>query len=403
MPTHRSIPMLALFAAAACHAHADTAVFLTTDLSIGSGEIIAITEDTLTLMDPSGATERIPMDRISRIDASVIPATATERPGLRFVELTDGQRLAIEITDSPDPDALAGRSPALGRVTIPLERVRSISGDQPSDTPRDIRQDTDHVTLTNGDVLAGFVAAMGTEITIESDNGVLNTIELARVRSVRLANPADEPARVSVLVHDSLGNALLARSFSVAPDGSLSVQADAAPLGLASNGEDRIEYQPDATRFVALSVRRPDARVIPLVNLMADPARATGDRRWTPSPEALTNATPPHIPDLFMPAPASVRYEIPRGAYRFAAELAHRGGPWTDCVASIHAELRDGTLVTLGTQPIDAATRPGDQIGSIHADLPENTRALIFEVDPGAYGAVQDAVVFSRPRLRVRD
>ena len=108
------------------------------------------------------------------------------------------------------------------------------------------------------------------------------------------------------------------------------------------------------------------------------------------------------VGDVRMPAPGEAVYDLPPGvrAARFACAVrADAPGPWTDCVASVHAETTGGDRVLLGEARVTAST---SEI-SVAADLPDGVRAIVLRVDPGRYGAVQDSVVFAAPRLRVAD
>lgn len=382
-------------------APSDTGVYVNLDLTIGSGDIVSVTESTLTLETPSGRTERIPLDRLHGLGLPLPPPTPEPLEGRYFVRLIDGQRLAVDLGHSTDPDTIAGSAPGIGEVVIPVERIQAISVMPLSYS--ELPLDSDRVTLLNGDVLTGFVVSLGHEIAIESEAGLITRIDIERARSVQLANPAAKPDNEAVYVFDSAGFVLIAETFNADITGALTLQTDAFALGAESNGEGRLTYEPDSVGFAGLMVHRTSDRIVDLDELSQAPAVPTGGRRWAPEPELTAAVTPPRFPDLFMPAPASVRYELPRGAVSFAAGVAHRGGAWTNCVASVLAQQPDGTTVQLGELAIDASTHPGETIGTIRADLPADTVAIVFEVDPGVYGAVQDAVVFVKPRIRVRD
>jgi len=379
-------------------ASAEQAAFLRTDLSIGSGEIVSIDGSWLTVEDPSGSAGRVPLDRIDRVDVRNAGHRPPPETGRYFVDLVDGQRLIVDVSESPDPESLTGRAAGLGPVSIPIERIRLVSAAAPEQHAPPPA--ADRVTLLNGDVLTGFVASLGAEVVIESDSGATTTIGLARARSIELANPPEPPARDAVFVSDTSGSVIIAREFSVGPDLTFTVETDAAALGVASNGAERVAYKPEHARFVSLSVRRVASSIVGIGDLQPDSVEPTGGRRWTPDPVNAAPDTPPRIADVFLPAPAAVRFELPRGAVRFATGVSHRGGPWTDCTASVFVETRAGVRVGLGQRRITSESEPAEPI---EAELPADAVAIVFEVDPGRYGAIQDAVVFVKPRVVVRD
>lgn len=405
MPIHRThlVALLACTtnAALTARAIADTGIYLGTDLSIEAGEILTISETTLTVEDREGRVQRIPLRNLSELGLVLPPPIPAPIEGRYFVELTDGQRVVIDLAESPDPESITGNAPGLGIVTIPLDRIRLLSS-VPTRAPQE-PSDADRVTLLNGDVLTGFVAELGKEILIESDTGVITTVKLARAGSVQLANPTEPISRESIYVHDSLGFTIIAHEFDVEPDLTLTIQADAAPLGIASNGEERVTYRPDNARFTSFEIDRPTERTIGLASREIESTRPTGGRRWTPEPTTLASKATPHFEDVFLPAPAEVRFRLPEAADAFATGITHRGGHWTDCRASVFAELRDGSRILLAERSVIASNRFDAPIEPVSVDLPDGAVALILAVEPGRFGAIQDAVIFTKPRIRVSD
>lgn len=406
----RSIPVLIaawLATAGSQRALADRVTYLTTSLEIRTGEIVGMSESALIVQHGENAPVRIPTDRIASVDAEgarfgTLPAMPDWAEANRvFIDLIDGQRMVFDIGPSDDPGVLTGTAQGFGPARIPLERVLRIA--RPGAPVVTEPTLTDRVVLTNGDELTGFVASIGAEVGIENDNGTVTTIGLDRIESLRLANPPElEPG---VFVSDSSGKLLRARTFEVQADRSVRVTADAAALGVESNGEDEVVYLLRGVLFTGATIAHEGVGVVPLASIEPDGHEPTGDRSWTQAPVARAGVTPPaSIGDVFLPAPASVRYPVPRGAARFACEIEHRGGDWTDCTAAAFAERRDGSRVALGTVAVSAIKHPaGTTAGAIIGDLPGDTVAVVLEVNPGRYGAVQDAVVFRDARLLVAD
>ncbi|RMH29621.1 MAG: hypothetical protein D6692_03830 [Planctomycetota bacterium] len=397
MPRRRLIPVLmALGLAGASRAEFDARV-MTDDLAIRHTRIVELNDTTLTVRHLDGSTERIPTERLSAAVATeqarpALPGEASS--GVVFVELTDGQRLLGTLGVSDDPNTIVLEARGLGRARLPLERVRRVA--RPGAAWRVADEPTDAVLLTNGDRLTGFVASLGSAVTIEPDAGPNITVPMDRVAEVRLANPS-EPSP-GTLVGDDRGVVLRAQSLRVASDGAMTLTTRPAPLGLESGGEDTVAYNPGRARFAGLSVSR-DGGVVALGTLDLPPVTPTGGRRWTPDPVVLDASDPfLALPALHLPAPGELVYPLPPGADRFACDLSVRPGVWTDCVVRIEAIAPDGTRTTLGTPRLN---RDNDG-AAIESDLPARAVSLVITVDPGEHGAVQDAVTIGQPRLRVR-
>lgn len=402
MNLHRAlIPALALLAGAPAFAQTPVRV-LHQDLRLDRAHLLAIDDAGVQLRSADDRTARVPLADLIALSAGgpetlpAIPIIPSEASASRvFVELVDAQRLVIDITDSDDPESLAGTALGLGACRIPLERIARIARPGAAwraDTPTD-----DVVLLTNGDRLSGFVASIGAEVAIESADGVIARVPFARVREIRLANPpAAQGDSHAPLVTDDLGITLRARSLSINLSGQPRLMVSPGPLGLDSRGEDLIAYDRPSARL--MGVRHiPDPSTLALNTITPDRITATGNRRWTPDPVARPEADPVlPLGDIHMPAPAEATYPIAPGAARFACTIrAARPGAWTDCIARVHAVSANGTRTLLAEHRLTRASPSAD----IAADLPANTRAIVLEIDPGAHGAVQDAVDFIAPRV----
>jgi hypothetical protein len=399
MTPHRAlIPALALLAGAPAFAQVSVRV-LHTDLRLDRAHLLAIDDAGVQLRAPDDRTARVPLADLVALSAGgpdTLPAIPSESSTARvFVELVDAQRLVIDITDSDDPESLAGMALGLGACRIPLERIARIARPGAAwraDTPTD-----DVVLLTNGDRLSGFVASIGAEVEVESDDGVVARVPFTRVREIRLANPPAATGDAHApLVTDDLGITLRAHTLSVDLSGQPRFMVSPGPLGLDSRGEDLIPYDRPSARLMGVR-HTTHAGTLALNTVTPDRVIPTGDRRWTPDPVARPD-TDPVLPigDIHMPAPAEATYHIAPGAARFACTVrTARPGAWTDCIARVHAVSASGARTLLAEHRLTRANANAE----IAADLPANTRAIVLEVDPGAHGAVQDAVDFIAPRV----
>ena len=400
----RRAAILTALAMASAASGADRVRVLHADLRLERAALVSADETGAVLRRDDARPQRVALESLLALSADESP----ELPGISgvatpanrvFVELVDAQRLLVDLTESDDPDAIVGPVVGLGPGRIPLERVARIA--RPGAPWHAPTPDADLVLLTNGDRLAGFVVSVGPVVLVETDAGAVAEIPLDRVAEIRLANPA-EPTP-GLIVTDDRGVALRPRGFGVAEDLLLTLSVDPGPLGVDSRGEDAIDYAPSGARLLALRVLTGTHHARALGAEPPESVRPTGDRRWTPDPQTVPAGDPVLAFDgLHMPGPAAAVYTVQPGvrAARFATTVrAARPGTWTDCVVRVHAELRPGERVLLAEHRITSQQSHAE----IAADLPAGVRAIVLEVDPGRYGAVQDAVTFEAPRLLVRE
>lgn len=399
MTPHRTlIPALALLVGVPALGQTSVRV-LHTDLRLDRAHLLAIDDAGVQLRAADDRTARVPLTDLIALSAGgpdTLPRFPSEASAVRvFVELVDAQRLIIDIADSDDPESLAGTALGLGACRIPLERIARVARPGAAwrtDTPTD-----DVVLLTNGDRLSGFVASIGAEVAIESADGVVARVPFARVREIRLANPPAATGDAHApLMTDDLGITLRAHTLGVDLSGQPRLMVSPGPLGLDSRGEDLVTYDRPSARLMGVR-HTPDTSLLALNTVTPDRITPTGERRWTPNPVARPDADPVlPLGDIHMPAPAEATYPVAPGAASFACTVrAARPGAWTDCIARVHAVSAGGARTLLAEHRLTRASASTQ----IAADLPANTRAIVLEVDPGAHGAVQDAVDFIAPRV----
>lgn len=171
--------------------------------------------DSLALVSPAQATA-----------TSLIPSIEIDRVALRFEQspapqpawaarTTDGELLFVEI-ESGDRDRIEFRSPALGRLAIPLERLLSI--ERPAQRVQVIQnrnQQADRVVLANGDIVAGLVSAVSRKnIRIEAA-GAEQTVDWSVIGAVHFGNPSRPlPDRLTAWLRFRDGTRLQASALS---------------------------------------------------------------------------------------------------------------------------------------------------------------------------------------------
>lgn len=331
-------------------------------------------------------------------DVDTVPME--QRSPVRLISLTDGQVLRGSIVNPPEPETLAYRVVAgtsmHGDGQVSLERVRSV-GDEPyALLVRDRDGDGgDRVTTRTGDVLTGFIESIGAQTTISASTGKI-TLDSRRVQSMLIANPPQTVPGVYIATDDGLR--VRADSFDFDFQQPMMVTVDAPSLGMDTDARTTWIFDPGAVR--GIDVVRQRARVVSLTGIAPERVEAVGSRDWTPSPTVmLAQAQHAVLGSIDLHAPLRVVYPLPRGSTRFACELTGVISTWTDCVARVTSVAYNGTRTELLSQRINAKN-PG---ATVNAELGEGTARIEFEIDPGAYGPIQDRVIVGRPRVVVSE
>lgn len=292
-------------------------------------------------------------------------------PGV--LELIDGQRLAGAVAGaSEDGQSVVWSHPTIGRVTVSLEKLRSITmrGEPlPHETAA-----TDVVVLANGDRLSGFVASVSAEQVKLQSQGDGKAIELptARVRTIWFA---------AATMRHGKGHRVILRDGSALLTPTLAVADDALTFRPTMTGDEKDVTLPLAV-VARLEVESPKGRLLGLERL---PHRVVsgGEVFGVPTPARLEGAV------LKMHAPMVIEWALPAGAERFmaVAELDNTGvdpmrfAAWadTELVAKVDGKevgrwrLREGTP----TAALNIETRGA---------------ALSLELLPGTNGPVLDRV-----------
>ncbi len=334
-------------------------------------------------------------------DASEAPGVPREqRSPVRMISLTDGQVIRGSITDSPSPDTLAlsvvAGTSMHGDARISLERVLSV-GDEPYTGLMRGRDgaDEDTITTRNGDELSGFIESIGTT-TIITSAGVRIPIETARIGHMLIANPPERVPGVYVRTTDGL--VVRTESFDFDFQQPIMVTVGAESLGMGDDARTTWIFDPGAAR--GIEVVDPGSRVAALCEIAPESIEPMGERDWTPAPSVMLGADQHAVlGSIDLHAPLRAVYPVPEHASRFACELVAPINTWTDCVARVTAVGYDGTRTELLAQRLSAE----QDRASVNTVLGEGTARIEFEIDPGAYGPIQDRVIVRRPRVVVRD
>ncbi len=343
-----------------------------------------LADDKLRFFDGSRQLRVKPIDQFVQllIDAPEDQAAAQADRGGAALSLTDGQRLVgTWFGADEDGQTLRLRHPALGPIGVQLERVRRFVPPGHDATANGFASEpagVDWVQLVNGDVLEGFVASIHTShVRIELAGGAEPIdVPLERVRSVSLAN--DEKPELAAV--DRL----------VLRDGS---RVHASQLRIESGDQltfTRVEGNElksaavtiDLSRVARIDLGSSGQRLVDLHEL---PLRVVAGG------EVFGVPMPPRVIDggFWLHAPVTVRFELPAGAVRFAAQAdleagdgGDRPSSWSDLIVKVAVDGKTEARVHLHAGAPRAALT-GAAEGKI----------LTIELEPGTYGPVMDRVL----------
>ncbi|MEK6702756.1 MAG: hypothetical protein AABZ53_10870 [Planctomycetota bacterium] len=390
------------------------------DASLGRhiGVVSAIGSDEILYFDESGRPRTI-----QRADVLVIlpriraAATSAEDPGpltsadaaLDLIELVNGELLPGQWTaPKVAGETIDWKSPLLGDLTLKLDDVRRIkrggkSPAAPAATPApagDARQDT--VTLTNGDVLSGFVDSIGDLVRIDV-RGKTRDIDRSLVSEILLAGqgtPTAAPgSRTPGSAKAPTQMVWLTDGTSVLAENLISVGSTLSSITILRQGKT-IEVS-----LAALDSWAPDrSRVIGLAGITPSKQTPVGDRSWAARIESGDRAVPLTAADLLLPGPMVVEWPLPAGATRLSmdAELPAASRVWGDCVLIVEivgTTTREIARERLSdARPLAMMNLPLSQAGSKPQAL-----TLRLTLDPGERGPIQDRVVLRQPLLLLGD
>jgi hypothetical protein len=378
--------------------------------------LVSITGDTIQVTDSAGRTVSLPR---SQVLALIPPLTELDQPAIEErtinqqlppserakvygrLDLIDGQALpgglaaASPSSDKPPdkPDQLSWNSKLFGRITLPLDSVKTLVlvPDRADLRPAAGTKD-DTVILLNGDRAEGFVAGIGASIKLEK-SGKTSDLPITRVAAVQLANAPRPPEGAWVWLYD--GTAIAASQLTIDSAGHTSVAARLAgqskqPIAtLDANDLRAICFDAGSLRALAAS---------PVTVVDAKPGTGPAQRRWTPPlkvPDA--HGTPLGAVDIEIPGPMTVEWSLPPGATRLGtiAELPPSARVWGDC--ELIVESVNGSKTTPLAKVHLAGSTPSAEIS---VALNGATK-LRMTIDPGPSGPIQDRVVLRRPVVLV--
>ncbi len=350
------------------------------DLVARPVKITNLHEQTLSYFDEQRTLQIAAVDGFVQLRA-IGGTDASDATPYPCVSLTDGQRFTGNwVGPTPDGSGLRWRNDLVGTLTISLDEVASITwrAAEPTDATNNATA-TDTITLSNGDALRGFVSALtdqGVAMILQTGSYPV-TIPYDRIATLALANPmltrVDSYNRVTLadgtrVLADLLRWSGDQASWLVTPPGAPPVRVQTSITDLS-----RIDFGAGGLRLIDLSELPMRVQTDPGVFGLPLPVRKRGR-------------------SIRVHAPATIAFDLPPGAERFAAtaELDTTYAPehvsmWADFHVVVSSDATEtGRGHVTGTQPV---TR---------INTPVSGRELMIRLEPGVNGPILD-------RLLLRD
>ncbi len=279
------------------------------DLDDQPVSIVAFMDDTLTYFDRDRILQSEPAESLVRLH-HIADTTPIDLPAPSLT-LTDGQCFTgIWVGPSPQGDGLRWRHDRLNTLTVSLDRVSRIVWDAaniPSLNDMELPPSSDTLRLINGDALIGFVTGLndkGVELLTDSSNEPV-TIPYSRIAWLAMANPLQDRGSYEHLLTLADGTRVYVSDLRIADEiikGSAEIPGDAS-----------VTFEWPMSELAQIDFGSGSYRIIPLNRLLLRESSA-GEVFGLRLPVRTDSQT------VRMHAPASLTYELPEGAVRFAAE-----------------------------------------------------------------------------------
>jgi len=385
----RAIVVCAALAGATA-AQADDRPRVLYDLNLSTSLIRLESIDALSVRyeDEFGSIRSRPTSSILAIlPATDWPDLDDEPDRQAWILLTDGQRYPGRLAPTAgDEDMVAWSHDEFGHMEFPIESVRAVS--MPGADIDALRVELsseateDVVMLANGDRIEGFVVALTGQIEIETQDAGLLTFEPDRVEWVLLATEDKPLTGMAIWLRDG---AVAALAETRAANGNAFEARLASGASATFKIEDIEAIVFNAERLHPLSSIEPE-KESPIGRRALIELTETIDLGPVASPGARLSVAP----DLRLPGPMRVEWDLPTDAVRFSttAEMPRAAFPWGDCELVIAVDDVELVRVRLNEESPTA---------SISIDV--RGRKLTISVEPGEYGPVRDQVILRKPML----
>jgi hypothetical protein len=361
----------------------ERAILTDNNLTPNNIRFVSLSGSTIKFFDNKRRLQEAPLNDYIHL-AWTTPDTTPTSPALSASPLTlrlaDGHILPGAFNGIDDQGRILWKTERLGAVPIELDSLLSFNAIQlPSrdpDAPQQIFDSADDIiTLANGDKMAGFVDSLTPEALILQINGQSIPLTWDRVGAVQLANPPQKEAGVWLRLADQT---------------QIRVERLAMNRKTATGrafGDLKVEIPADAIASIDFNE---NFRLVPLSELSYEIESGASVFAVDTPPHASTNAAGQTVVHLH--APIAVRYEVPRGATRFAARawLDKQDLQWAHLILAVADGQGEHTRQTLGPD------QPETQL-----NIPLRDRDLLIQLEEGLNGPIRDRLRLSNAAVLV--
>lgn len=343
---------------------------------------------------------------VGGMDGAAPGAVSDRRPA--FLELADGQRFSGRLvagSDAGPGEVIRWAHPLLGDLSFALDDVRQVALDGES-AASESGATGDLVLLRNGDRMEGFIVRVGATVRMEI-GGQERELPLERVSNILLSNPPGSLSGAVVWLRD--GSIVACDELGPAALGEVALvprtwRTDAAKIRESEAGAVRVPVSE------VLAVALGAERLAPLGAATVVREEPAEGRRWSP-PMRVQSVSGAFLgaPDVELPGPMLVEWELPAGAIQFSttAELPRAMWAWGDCnlivsvVAGAGEAQREIELFRSRINADNAAAPIRVGLGSVAGHGGAGRARLRITLDPGMHGPIQDQIILHRPLVLV--
>ena len=354
------------------------AIALDEELASEEIRVQSIADGRIRYFDAERVLRTAALDRFLRLRFLADAPAPRERAGAPPLRLTlvNGERLAVRARSegASGTGGLAVAHPLLGKLAVPIERIRGLRRDGPPIAPSEGR---DRIRLVNGDLVTGVVLGVrGRSVRIQRiEAGDRLDLPIRRVSALGLANQRASPEAALLQLAD--GERLAVRDVRLTGE-TLRARAarNGARLEIPVARARRLEVATRARGLLRLE--RLDWRVAGGGSVFGAPWR-------------------PRRPDgggLTLHAPVALAVDLPPNARRFAARLALAR---TRELTAWHRRWANVSVrVTVDGERVATGRLRGGGSGALELNAKLEGARLRLILEPGVNGPVMD-------RVRLRD
>ena len=307
--------------------------------------------------------------------------------GAGLLVLADGQRLPGAMargSAGASAEILSWEHPWLGRVDVALEQVSALS--LRASEPVPVPGDKDVIVLANGDRLRGFITGLGDPMTIVIDveaGAREMQVPVDRAVGLALVTPPRQPVGPRIWFAD--GTMLDVGRVAAGDDGYLRLDPT-----WADDADPQVQVRLADVTAILFDPRS----MVPLDSIDPIGFETSAPRFFVPAPLRLDERSPLGLGRIEYRGPLLVRYALPPGTRRFAAEatVPPDARRWADFELVVRDDDHEVYRVHLDALAPEA---------SVNVALAGSE--LTIELIQAGNGPIQDWLILDRAMLLVQE